>query len=293
MIGRITSTHLLAQSQRNLQSALAELGRLQEQASSQRRISRPSDDPAGTGEALRVRSAQRALAQHSRNIADGSGWLATVDSALGTSSGLLQRARALVLQGGNDGVMSTDSREAIAVELETIRDDLLKQANTSYNGRFVFAGTSDAPAFDAAYAYSGTPGSAVERRIADDRTIRVDADGAAAFGTGAASVFATLDTVVTELRAGASVGPRVDDIDAALKAVLAEQSVSGTRYTQMERAKEAALERSVSLEADRTRIEDVDLAEVVLRLQSQEVAYRSALAVTGRALPPTLLSFLA
>jgi flagellar hook-associated protein 3 FlgL len=293
MIGRTTSTQMLQQAQRNMQTSLQQLARLNEQATSQHRISRPSDDPAGTGESLRVRGEQSALDQYQRNVTDGLGWLAMVDTTLSNSSALIQKARNLVVQGSNDGVLSAESREALAVELEGIRDDLRGQANTSFNGRYLFAGTSDTPPFDAAYAYSGTAGSSVERRISADTTIRVDADGAAAFGAGATSVFATLDSIVTGLRAGTSVSGRLDDLDAALQSVLTVQSVSGSAYAQMERAEDQLMSTSITLEGRRASVEDVDLAEVLVQLSTQQVAYQTALGVTARALQPTLMSFLA
>ena len=39
-------------------------------------------------------------------------------------------------------------------------------------------------------------------------------------------------------------------------------------------------------------IEDIDLAEVILELQMQEVAYKGALGAAGKVLQPTLLDFL-
>jgi flagellar hook-associated protein 3 FlgL len=292
MITRVTSTQLLTDSARTMQTALARLSTLQQQASSGKRILLPSDDLAGAGASLRVHAQQSALNQYGRNADDGTGWLATIDTALTQSTGLLQRARTLVLEAANSGTMSDQSREAVASEMASIRDDLLAQANTRYNGRSVFAGTSDAPAFDASYAWSGTAGAGVQRRVGADTTIQVDADGSAAFGTGATSVFATLDSIVADLRSGADVQPQLARIDDALKSVLTVQAVSGSRYSQMERAKDAVSATSLDLEAQRTSIEDVDTAQALVNLQSQNLAYQSALAVTAKALPVSLLSFL-
>src|SRR5690606_14502401 len=72
---------------------------LMERASGQRAILRPSDDPVGTGDSLRLRSEQRAAEQHARNTQDGLGWLTVADSAIRTSVDLLVRARDLALQG--------------------------------------------------------------------------------------------------------------------------------------------------------------------------------------------------
>ncbi|MDC7121505.1 hypothetical protein OMK64_08140, partial [Cellulomonas fimi] len=43
-------------------------------------------------------------------------------------------------EGGNGGLGAT-SREALAAEIEGVRDSLMDQANASYAGRSVFAGT--------------------------------------------------------------------------------------------------------------------------------------------------------
>src|SRR5262245_10363228 len=72
--------------------------RRQAQISAGKRILRPSDDPAGTARALALR---RGLAQSARTqeaIAAGSSRLDQASSTLQDSSGLLTRARELVLQ---------------------------------------------------------------------------------------------------------------------------------------------------------------------------------------------------
>ena len=148
MITRVTSQAMTQTALRNLQSGLNSLSRLQEQATSQRAFAVPSDDPAAAATALGLLDAQRRTAQHTRNIDDGLAWLTTVDTAISASTALLGRARDLTVQGANSGALDATAREAIAVELEAIRAELLGQGNTTFLGRSVFAGTSDAAAFD-------------------------------------------------------------------------------------------------------------------------------------------------
>jgi flagellar hook-associated protein 3 FlgL len=293
MITRVTSTQLLTSSSRILQAQMSKLSTLQQQASTGARITLPSDDPTGTGASMQVQGEKAANAQYSRNVDDGLGWLSTIDNALSQSTGLLQRARVLVLQAANAGTMSPQSRDAVAAEVEGIRSDLLAQANTQYAGRSVFAGTSDSNAYDSTtYAYSGTAGSSVQRRIGDTATVQVDADGTAAFGSGATSVFAMLDGIVSDLHNGVDVQPRIAQLDTAMQNVLTVQTTSGSRYSQMDRAKDSLGSMAVDLEARRSSIEDVDTVATLVQLQSQNVAYQSALQVTSKALPMSLLSFL-
>ncbi|WP_150308005.1 flagellar hook-associated protein FlgL [Planctomonas psychrotolerans] len=298
MIARVTNTTLSSAAQRNLQTNMQRLAILQEQASSQKAISRPSDDPAGTGDSLRIRAQQRAVGQYERNVDNGNGWLTVADSALVETERILGRVRDLTVQGANDGALSPSAKESIATELTSLRKELLTQANASYLGRSVFAGNSDA---GAAFVPDATaPGgvvftgsdSAVQRRIGENSTVRVDADGAAVFGTGTSSVFALVDTIVRDLQSGTNVGSHLSGLDDRLTAILGNHADVGVRHAQIQHAEEALMKLSGSLEAQRSSIEDVDLGSVILDLKLQEVTYQSALAVTARVLQPTLMDFL-
>lgn len=299
MFSRVTSSTMTQSSLRNLQDNLSELARLQQQATSQKAFAVPSEDPSAAATTLGLHAEQRRNEQYSRNINDGLAWVTTVDAAISSSTSLLNRVRNLTVQGANDGALDQTAKEALAVELEGIRDELLAQANTSLLGRSVFAGTSDAgsafsvdTAAPGTYVFSGVPGAEVTRRVADNATVRVDADGAAVFGTGADSAFALVDSIVADLRSGVNVGHHLDGIDDRISAMLGAQGAVGARQSQIERAKETTLDASVLLESRRTSVEDVDAAEVIVQLKAQELVYQAALAVTGRVLQPTLMDFL-
>jgi flagellar hook-associated protein 3 FlgL len=294
MIGRITSSTMTEQTLRTLQSNLAERDRLQSQATSQRAFRAPSDDPAAAATALGVHGEQARVAQYSRNLSDGLAWVTTVDTALGAGIDLLNRARDLTVQGANSGALSQPARDAIAVELESINASLLSQANATLLGRSVFAGTSDAGrAFEAGtYIFNGTAGSSVNRRINENETVRVDVDGSQAFGEGATSIFAVLGDIAAQLRSGADVGARLADIDARLKSLTEAQGATGAQQAQLERATSQNLSVSIDLEARRADVEDVDSLEVLVRLQSAELVFQSALQVTARSLQTNLLEFL-
>lgn len=292
MISRVTNSSMASSAMRQLQTNLSELSRLQEQATSQRAFLALSDDPAAATTALRLHGEQQRNEQYARNIGDGLAWVTAADSAITAGTALLGRVRTLTLQGANDGAMDATAKEAIAVELESIRAEMLTTANTTIVGRSVFAGTSDRPAFDEDGNHSGVPGSEVVRQISDAGSIRVDSDGAAVFGVGGGSVFSLIDRIVSDLRSGVNVGARVEEIDQRRDAMLGAQGTVGARQAQIERAKEATVQDAVSLEARRAAVEDVDSVEVLVQLQAQELVYRSALAVTGRVLQPSLMDFL-
>jgi len=308
MITRTTSHNSMRQAQRNLQASMQQLNKLQEQAMSHKAVNRPSDDPAATADSLKIRADQRAVEQYSRNADNGNGWLTTIDSALSITNSLLNRVRDLTVQGANDGALSQTAKDALAKELDGLGDELLAQANSSYLGRNVFAGTTGAGvAFTGnatvGFTHTGVPDSTVQRRIGPDSTVRVDIDGAAVFGsadpvTGTDdSVFALVAKIASELRGTnpggpVNVGANLTALDARMKTIAGQQAQVGARQNQIERAESLLAEQKGSLEAQRAGAEDIDLPQVILDLKTQEVTYQSALAVTARVLQPTLMDFL-
>lgn len=293
MVTRVTNQTTMMAAQRNLQAGQSRLAALQEKGSTLKNIARPSDDPAGTADALALRGRLRAAEQYGNNIDNGMGWLTTADTALNLASNILNRIRDLTLQGSNDS-LNDAAKEAVAVELEGLGKDLLARANTQYLGRSVFAGNADTPgAFQGAPpVFAGSPGSTVERRVDDARTVRVDADGGAIFGSGAGSVFALVYNIVADIRSGVNPGARLAEIDDSIKTVINGWAEIGTRQAQLIEAQDALGETMTTLEAQRSGIEDADIGKVILDLKLQETNYQVALAVTAKVLQPTLMDFL-
>lgn len=301
MIGRITQSSIQTGSLQQLQNRMSSQATLHEQLASGKRVNRPSDDPSGSVDIMRIRAQQRADAQYGRNVNNAVSWLTTIDETLVTVSSRLTKARTLTLQGANTGAMGESQREAIAGEIEAIGEALLGLANTSYNGRLVFAGTSAAesafevtidPSGDKTYTYNGFPGSAVERQVADATTLRIDSDGSHVFGTGGSSVFALMDEIAQTLRAGGDISGYVDDIDTIATRVLQEAGRVGSRVNQATEAKNAITDRTVTLRAQLTAVEDIDTPTALIELATLEVAYQVALASTARVLQPSLLDHL-
>ena len=311
MITRVTHQSTQRAALTNLQATQSRLAQLQERASSGKMITKASDDPAKAADAMALRKEQQASAQYSRNIQDGVSWLTSIDTAITTSVSYLNRARDLVVRGANSGAINPEAREALAVELEGLRESLAAQANTTYLGRSVFAGTADAQAYtltqvdDPAnpgtpidqYTYNGTPGI-VERRTGTGTTVRVDADGAAVFGTSTdpdhpdASVYALLTDIATKLRAGEDIQSDITKIDSRRDKMLSEVTGVGARTNQLESAKETLTHKAMSLKGDLSAVEDIDLPATLIELQMQEVAYQAALGATARVLQPSLLDYL-
>lgn len=297
MITRTTNATMARSAQANLQANISRLAKLQEQATTSAAITRPSDNPTGTADAMKVRAEIRANAQYKANISEAGGWLMTVDQALANTTDILRRVKDLAVSAGGAALSPAD-RGAIATEIEGLKQDLLGQANTAYLGRTVFAGNSDAGhAFTAdSYAYTGATDAGkhgpVERRIDVHTSVRVDVDGTTVFGEGDSSVFKLLDDLAADLRGNGTGSALSADLDARINTVLTVHTEVGVRHARTLTAEEQNMEQAVALETRRSGIEDLDTAKVIMDLKLQEVAYQSALAVTARVLQPTLMDFL-
>jgi flagellar hook-associated protein 3 FlgL len=293
MFQRVTQQSTIAGAQQRLQTTQARYNAAIEQATSQKRVTKPSDDPVAAGAGMAARSGQRAAEQYGRNINDAKNWLGTIDSSLTTATDLLLRVRDLTMQAASTGTQSQESRDALATEIDALRQDLLNVANTTLLGRNVFAGTSAA-----AQAFTGEPPVAdpgtgeVLRRVGEGQSVRVDADGAALFGSGTGSVFALLDDLSAEIRNGDPVGSRLKDLDASRQTLLLGQTDIGARYAAIERASDALGESTALLESTRSAAEDIELAEAALNLSSRELSYQAALSATAKVLNTSLMDYI-
>jgi flagellar hook-associated protein 3 FlgL len=277
-----------------LQGNLSRLGETQQRLSSGKLITRASDSPTGTVSAMRFRSEISATDQYSRNAYDGLGWLATVDSSLTSIVDQTHRVRELVLQGMSSGTGgSAEARAAIAAEIDGIRQSMIGGANTTYVGRPVFGGTTaGTTAYAADGTYVGDAGSVV-RTVGDNTRVRVDSAGTDVFGTGPTQLFTVLTDIANDLRTNqAGLSADLGRLDTARGALQAGLSSVGARYNQVEKMRQAADDKALSLASHLSDVEDVDLPKTLTDLQLQQTAYQAALAAGARIVQPSLLDFL-
>jgi flagellar hook-associated protein 3 FlgL len=290
---RVTERSLANRTMVGLQGNLSRLGTLQEQLSSGKQISKPSDSPTGTVAAMGYRGELRQLEQFSRNAEDGKGWLTTIDTTLTGAIDLVHQVRDLALQGASTGTADQAGRNSMANQVDRLRESLISAANVSFQGRPVFGGTTTGSvAFDATGAYVGDTG-VVQRTVASGVKVRVDASGPATFGAGAAQLFAVLGQVAADLRGNVpGLGSDLDHVDTALNTMQAQHADVGARYNQLTQLDQANTDRTAVLQQRLSDVEDIDLPKTIMELQLQQTAYQVALGAAARVIQPSLQQFL-
>jgi flagellar hook-associated protein 3 FlgL len=293
---RITQRSIGERTLAGLQGNLSRLGDIQQRLSSGKEISKPSDSPTGTVSAMQLRSEIRTNEQWSRNAADGIGWLGTIDQTLTSSLNSVRRVRDLTLTGLNSGATSLVARNAIAVEVEQLRESLIGLANTTYLDRPVFGGTTGGTqAYDATGTYVGATSTIpVSRTVGADSSVQVDQPGPAVFGPPGNDLFTALADIATHLRNGDSAGltADLDVLDAATRTIQNKLAEVGARYNRVEQMQKAADDRVVTLTNSLSAVEDIDLPKTIVELQMQQMAYQAALGATQRIITPSLADFL-
>jgi flagellin-like hook-associated protein FlgL len=291
---RITQRAVTLTSLQGLNRNLADLGKLQEQLSSGRAISAPSDSPTGTNRAMQTRSDQAALAQQTRNITDAKDWLNTADSVLQGMIDAARKVRDLTVQGQNTGALSSASQEAISKEVAALRETLLGQANRTVQGRPLFGGvTSGYSAYDATGAWVGQGGAPITRRVSDTETVRVDLTGPEVFGTPGNDLFALVGNIAADVTADpAALAGHLADLDVALDGMINAIADIGARANRIELAEQVNVERGLTLQSRLAETESIDLPATIMQLQMRQVGYEAALSATAKSIQPTLLDFL-
>jgi flagellar hook-associated protein 3 FlgL len=291
---RTVSNTMLA----GLQSNMARMQKLQEQLSSGKEVSRPSDSPVKTVEAMQFRSGIRRTEQYARNADDGLALLGTTDAALTDSLNMTGRARELVVQGLND-TLNPQAREAIAAEIDTLREGLLGMANSRYLDRPIFGGnTNSTNAYDANGAFLGDNGK-VTRTVAPGVQVEANVNGPDVFGqdgqpshlfTVLSDLSAALRGQTADMHADLSTG--LKNLDVAVDRVITTLGQVGARFNRVETMRNAAEDQLLTLTTSLSEAEDIDLPKTIVELQMQEVAYKAALGATARVVQPSLLDFL-
>jgi flagellar hook-associated protein 3 FlgL len=299
---RITQRAISTTSLAGLNQNLAAIGKLQEQLTSGKSISKPSDSPTGTNKSMQTRSESAANEQFGRNITDGKSWLDTTDSTLMRMGEVGRRVRDLTVQGNNTGANSVASRAAIRSEVEQIAEGMIALANNQLGGRPLFGGvTSGDRAYDTTGAFIGRAVTAAEpeginRRISEIETVRIDVTGPEAFGeqgVGQRDLFQIVKDIAVHVTDDPTLlAADLTALDEALVRMSNAQSVIGARASRVEIAKSINTDASLTLQNLLAETENVDLPRTIMELKMQETGYEAALSATAQVIRPTLVDFL-
>lgn len=137
---RVTNSMVTKNAMTNINFNKTSLSTLNTQMTTQKKISRPSDDPVVAIRALRLRNNLNEINQYyERNIPDAQSWLELTNDALTNISGVMQTMYEKCEQGAN-GENTTEDRQIILKELQNLSSQIYAEANADYAGRTLLSG---------------------------------------------------------------------------------------------------------------------------------------------------------
>lgn len=156
---RIADKMQFEQVKSNIGKNRTQMSELQNQAATQKRVIKPSDDPMAASRVLGNRIDLQGNKQFAKSLTYAKSFLEFTDQSLGELGDVLMRAKELAISQANDGSANEHSRRVVATELEQLYNQVISIGNRKIGDRFIFGGfhTQNTP-FDEAGKYGGDGG---------------------------------------------------------------------------------------------------------------------------------------
>lgn len=281
----------------NLQRSRQQILQAQQQISSQKKVTEPSDDPAAFGQIVLDKASLSQTDQWIRNIQFGTARVEAAGSALGQVQNLLSRLRELTIQARSD-TTSAQGRLTIAQEVRQLHRQLMQLANTEVEGRAVFAGTetNTTPFVISSGDTVSYQGNSETQSIAVGRnqTVQVLIPGSEIFTGAATNIFNSVRDLLAALESNnrAGIETAIANLDSATNQISDAQGRIGVLANRLEVTKTALDTATTTIRQALSQNEDADLAAAVAQLSLQQVAVEATSQAFRTIFDTTLLKML-
>ncbi|MCP1160501.1 flagellar hook-associated protein FlgL [Bacillus infantis] len=285
---RVTQSMLSNNMLRNLSNSYTKLGKLQDQIATQKKFTKPSDDPVSAMLAMNYRTDLNRIEQFQRNIGEAKNWIDSTDDALDKGVLALQRIRELTVQASN-GTLEGNQKEHIMEEIKQLKEHLIDVGNTQVGGKYIFNGTktNEAPPGDGTF---GT--GAINLEVFSNIKIKVNMSGDEIFGD-MLKDSGNIEGLVKALSEDSNeIGDFIGKVDEYIDKLLASRAKIGAKQNRIELMDDRLQQQEVFSTRILSDNEDVDMEKVIMEMTTQESVHRAALSVGSRIIQPTLVDFL-
>ena len=304
MIGRITNEMSSQMTLAGIETALDRVDTTQQELSTGKKINQPSDNPSGASLALSLNTQLSNLNSYSNNVTDGTGWTTASSSALTDITNAVQRIRSLTLEASN-GTQSTADMQASAQEVNQLIDEVKQDANTQYNGQYVFAGSATATApyqSGSNDAYAGNSAS-VNRQIGPTTTLAINGNLGSVLGSGQTTsgqpagdglLLNTLRNISDAMQSGNSsqLTTGLSSLDANFNSLNGLAANVGAVQDRLD----MAASRIETLQTSDTQVlsntQDADMATTEISFSTEQAALTAALQAGASVVQESLMKFL-
>lgn len=314
---RITHLMRVTDFLRQVENRNSRMYDLQNQIASGYRLHRPSDDPVGVHQTLLLTEQIARNEQYGRNLENGLSRLSFTENSLDEIVNLINSIYSAGIQGDND-TMSEEDMEALAVQVEQLIQQLVSEANSQYNGVYIFAGqwTQTMP-FEDVQGEGGittsvsqaitsplgeifreiNAGDLVAINVPGDELFMPDGEGAITdlfwVAIGIRDFLNNHNEVPPSYEEVESINELLEGLEAIRERVVGFQTMVGARVERMNNVDSQLLNANLILTDSLSNIADTDLVQATMDLEMDQVAYQATLNVGALVLQPSLLDYLA
>jgi flagellar hook-associated protein 3 FlgL len=180
---RVTQNTNFRVMQDSLHRSKSRLENLQYQASTLKKLNKPSDDPVAGAKLLELRTQKETNRQFFENAKMIEAFLSNSENALGELGDIVLRAKEVAIGMANGNNAQSNSRLGVAEEIEQLYTQAISIANRRVGDRYLFGGykTSEPPVNDQG-VYQGDDGEMMSE-IANDVFLAMNVPGYKAFNT--------------------------------------------------------------------------------------------------------------
>lgn len=284
---RVTQSMLSNNMLRNLSNSYSRMDKLQDQISTQKKFTKPSDDPVAAMMGMNYRTDLNRIQQFTRNIGEVRNWVDSTDDALDKGVLALQRIRELTLQASN-GTLEGDQRKAVAEEVKQLKEHLQNLGDTQIGGKYIFNGNQT----NVRPSESGFQSGTIELEVFSGIKIPVNTEGKALFGD-MLSDEGDIQKLITALESNdPAVGDMFENVDKNIDNFLSARALIGAKQNRVELMEDRLSQQEVFSTRILSDNEDIDMEKAIIELTTQESIHRAALSVGARIIQPSLTDFL-
>jgi flagellar hook-associated protein 3 FlgL len=305
MIGRVTTMMTAQSTLDELNASFNRLSATQNVLSTGKKINQASDDPYGMSVVLGTQAQLGALDSYDRNITDGTAWTQSSQTALGNIANIVQRVRELVVSAAN-GTNTQSNLQGDAAEVNQLIDAVKQEANTKYNGQYVFAGTAATSPYTTAGGdvYQGNGGSsgAITRLIGPNTTVQVNTDLSSVLGSGQSGaggpdgkLLDTLRTIAQDMQSGSTGALGATDLtklDTGFNALTQMQTTLGAVTDRLQLASSRVQALNLAQTQVLSNTQDADMAATEIAFSTEQAGYQAALKAGANIVQSSLMDFL-
>lgn len=304
---RITNNMLSSQLLLNLNRNAQQMNNTQTQLATGRKINKPSDDPVGITYSLRYRAELSSNEQYQKNVDSATSWLEFNDTVLNQAGSVLQRLRELTVQGSSD-TNPQSALDSINEEVKQLKEQLIDISNSKLNGKYIFNGEMyDTKPYDFPTKADGSLDTTNAASIVTDQgkinfivgesvqlPINVNGNEVFGFSSEGDHLFTTVDNIIKALAAGDTKGlsNQLDNIDSRVNKMLAIRAEIGAKTNRIDLMAGRLSDLEINLTDMQAKVEDADVAEVMMKAKIQENIYNASLSAGAKIISPSLVDFL-